>query len=97
MAAKELAWCAAADFRQGWRHPRNEGVLFEGEDGKWIWVSRQTIMASDGNAQTSRILNEPLGANAIRLEVANSHMGNFIHCCRNGGCRSATSTSVIAR
>ena len=57
-----------SSFPQGWNHPRNEGVLFEGDEGKWIWVSRQTIMASDGNAQTSRILNEPLGDNAIRLE-----------------------------
>jgi predicted dehydrogenase len=73
-----------SSFPQGWNHPRNEGVLFEGDPGKWIWVSRQTIVANDGNAQTSRILNDPLGDNAIRLERAASHMGNFIDCCRSG-------------
>ncbi len=73
-----------SNFPTGWRHPRNEGVLFEGDDNKWLWVSRQTIVASDGTAQTSRILNDALGANDVRLERANSHMGNFIDCCRNG-------------
>jgi predicted dehydrogenase len=65
----------------GWTHPNN-GILFEGEDGKWIFVSRGTITASDGNAQASRILNEPLGQDATRLEVSTNHMGNFIQCCR---------------
>ncbi|HWY88134.1 MAG TPA: Gfo/Idh/MocA family oxidoreductase [Gemmataceae bacterium] len=67
----------------GWSHPNN-GVLFEGEGGKWIWVDRGRIDASDGNAQTSRILNEPLGSDAVRLERASSQMGNFIECCRSG-------------
>jgi len=74
----------------GWNHPGN-GVLFEGENGKWIWVDRGRIEASDGNAQTSRILNEPLGNDAVRLERPTNQMGNFIHmgnfiqCVRSGG------------
>jgi predicted dehydrogenase len=77
--------CRHAAPTTGWNHPRNEGVLFEGEGDKWIWVSRNVINASDGDARSSRILNEPLGSGATRLEVSNNHMGNFIHCCRTGG------------
>ncbi|MCI0459582.1 MAG: Gfo/Idh/MocA family oxidoreductase [Gemmataceae bacterium] len=59
------------------------GVRFEGEDGKWIFVSRGTIRANDGNAQTSRLLNDPLPRDATRLEVSANHMGNFISCVRS--------------
>ena len=76
--------CRSRPPASNWSHPDN-GVLLEGEGGKWIWVDRGRINASDGDARTSRILNEPLGAGAMRLEVANSQMGNFIHCCRTGG------------
>jgi predicted dehydrogenase len=75
--------CRASPPATGWNHPGN-GILFEGENGKWIWVDRGRINASDGTAQTSRILNEPLGQDATRLERANSQMGNFIDCCRSG-------------
>ncbi len=68
----------------GWTHPNN-GILFEGENGKWIWVDRGRITASDGNAQTSKILSTPLGNDAVRLERADSQMGDFIRCCRSGG------------
>ncbi|MCI0639902.1 MAG: Gfo/Idh/MocA family oxidoreductase [Gemmataceae bacterium] len=67
---------------EGWRHPNN-GVLFEGEDNKWIFVNRGTITASDGNARESRILTEPLAQNATRLEVSANHMGNFMQGVRN--------------
>lgn len=60
----------------GWRHPNN-GVLFEGEAGKWIFVNRGTITASEGT-----LLTEPLGQNATRLEVSTNHMANFLQCCR---------------
>jgi predicted dehydrogenase len=52
------------------------GVRFEGENG-WIFVSRETIRASD-----PRLLSDPLPANATRLYVSNDHMGNFIECIR---------------
>jgi predicted dehydrogenase len=61
--------------------PRDDnGVLFEGENGRWLFVSRSRIVASD-----PRIIDEPLPANAIRLPVAenNNHMANFIACVRN--------------
>lgn len=60
------------------------GVRFEGEDGKWIFVSRSRIEANDGNHQTSRILTEPLGQGATRLTVSNNHMANFIDSVRAG-------------
>jgi predicted dehydrogenase len=49
------------------------GVRFEGEGGKWIFVSRGRIDASD-----KKLLDEPLPADAVRLYVSNDHMGNFL-------------------
>jgi predicted dehydrogenase len=54
------------------------GVRFEGQDGKWIFVSRGSISAS-----SPELLKEPLPADATRLEVSTSHMGNFISCVRS--------------
>jgi predicted dehydrogenase len=56
------------------------GVQFNGEDGKWIFVSRGALRASD-----QRLIDEPLPQNATRLErvANNSHMGNFIDCVRS--------------
>ncbi len=58
--------------------PENNGVIFEGDDDKWIFVSRGSIRASD-----RRLIDEPLPQNATRLEVSNNHMGNFINCLRS--------------
>jgi len=49
------------------------GIKFIGEDGKWIFVSRGEIKASD-----PKLLEEPLPADAVRLYVSNHHMGNFL-------------------
>src|SRR5207245_4248560 len=54
------------------------GVRFEGEDGKWLFVSRGTINASD-----PRIISEPLPNNAVRLPARNNQMRNFIECVRS--------------
>jgi predicted dehydrogenase len=51
------------------------GVRFEGDDGKWIFVSRERIGASD-----PRLLSEALPPSATRLQVSNDHMGNFLEC-----------------
>jgi predicted dehydrogenase len=51
------------------------GVKFIGEDGKWIFVSRGRIDASD-----KKLLEEPLGSGAARLYVSNDHMRNFLDC-----------------
>lgn len=61
----------------------NNGILFEGEGGKWIFVSRGLITASDGDNKTSKLIGEPLPQNATRLEVSTNHMGNFIQCVRS--------------
>ncbi|MCS7045851.1 MAG: Gfo/Idh/MocA family oxidoreductase, partial [Gemmataceae bacterium] len=58
--------------------PYDNGVLFEGEDNKWIFVSRSTIIASD-----RALIDEPLPQNAIRLGSGTSHMANFLECVRS--------------
>lgn len=72
---------------QGWpiREGNNvagNGILFEGEDNKWIWVSRGNIHAS-----APAIINDPLPDNAVRLPrvnaMGNEHMTNFINCVRS--------------
>src|SRR5262249_52691838 len=45
--------------------PHDNGVLFEGQDNKWIFVSRSPIIASD-----QRLIDEPLPTNAPRLPTA---------------------------
>ncbi len=57
----------------------DNGILFVGEDGKWIFVSRGIITASD-----PKLINEPLGPDAKRLYVSNNQMGNFFECMRTG-------------
>jgi len=58
----------------------NNGLHFAGEDGKWLFVSRNRIAASD-----QRLIDQPLPNNAVRLTqgVANNHMMNFINCVRS--------------
>lgn len=48
------------------------GVRFVGDKG-WIFVSRSRIAASD-----KKILDEPLGKDAVRLYHSDNHMGNFM-------------------
>ncbi len=55
------------------------GVRFEGEDGKWVFVSRSRIEASD-----PKILEEPLPEDRkVKLYVSNNHTGNFVDCIRS--------------
>jgi predicted dehydrogenase len=68
---------------------KENGVRFTGEDGKWIFVRRGGIEASDqkekpkkGRAK-SKLLDEPLGKDANRLYVSNNHMGNFLECVKS--------------
>jgi predicted dehydrogenase len=53
----------------------DNGILFIGENGQWIFVNRELITASD-----KKLLEEPLSGSAQRLEVSNNHMGNFFDC-----------------
>ena len=66
------------------------GVLFEGEDGKSLFVSRGLIRASDQAAKPkggkggksggpSKILDEPLGKDAVRLYESSNHMANWLN------------------
>jgi myo-inositol 2-dehydrogenase / D-chiro-inositol 1-dehydrogenase len=68
------------------------GVLIEGEDGKWIFVRRGGIYASDQldkkpepnkkhdwkNLPKSKLLDEPLGKDAVKLYVSNNHVKNWL-------------------
>jgi predicted dehydrogenase len=71
---------------------QENGVLIEGEDGKWIFVHRGGIIASDQGKEKptsnkgvksggkSKILDEPLGKDATRLYVSTNHMQNWLDC-----------------
>jgi predicted dehydrogenase len=54
------------------------GIRFVGEDGKWIFVSRGAIRASD-----KKLLEEPLPKDAVRLYESHNHMGNFLECVKS--------------
>lgn len=51
----------------------SNGVKFEGEDGKWIFVSRGKLDASD-----KKLLDSKLPPDAVRLYKSTNHMGNFL-------------------
>jgi predicted dehydrogenase len=71
---------------------RSEGVRIEGEDGKWIDVSRSRITASDQAEKPvpgrrgqpgkkggpSKILDEPIPKDGVQLYVSNNHMRNWL-------------------
>jgi predicted dehydrogenase len=54
------------------------GIRFEGTEGRWIFVSRGAIRAS-----APAILSEALPQGATRLQVSTNHMANFLQCVRN--------------
>lgn len=56
----------------------DNGVLFVGEGGKWIFVNREIITASD-----DKLLKESLSAGDKRLYHSDNHMGNFLECLRS--------------
>ncbi|MES2593898.1 MAG: Gfo/Idh/MocA family oxidoreductase [Verrucomicrobiota bacterium] len=62
------------------------GVLFEGDAGKWIYVNRGKITASD-----PAILREKIGPNEIHLYESKDHTDNFLSCIYDG---KPTSTPV---
>jgi hypothetical protein len=51
------------------------GILFEGDAGKWIYVNRGKITASD-----PAILREKIGPNEIHLYESKEHTDNFLSC-----------------
>ena len=55
------------------------GILFEGTDGKWIWVNRDKIAASDVN-----ILRQVAQEGEVKLYVSKDHTANFIDCIYTG-------------
>jgi predicted dehydrogenase len=56
---------------------QHNGIKFEGANG-WIWVNRAEIQASD-----DALLSTPLPAGALRLQVSNDHIPNFLDCVRS--------------
>ena len=61
---------ATKDTKKPFDH---SGILFEGEGGKWIWVNRGKILASD-----PAILREKIGPNEIHLYESKDHSDNFL-------------------
>jgi predicted dehydrogenase len=53
----------------------DNGVLFIGEESKWIFVNRGIITASD-----KTLIEEPLPKDAPRLYESHDHMANFLDC-----------------
>jgi predicted dehydrogenase len=62
------------------------GILFEGDAGKWIYVNRGKIMASD-----PAILREKVGPNELHLYESKDHTDNFLGCIYDG---RATATPI---
>ena len=56
------------------------GVRFEGENGRWIFVSRAR---SPFKTNDPRLIEEPLPRDAQRLPVSTDHFGNFLDCVRS--------------
>ena len=54
------------------------GVHFYGENGTWIFVSREKIAASD-----PKLLSDPLPGSAVRLYASDNHQRNFVECVRS--------------
>jgi len=60
------------------------GIMFEGDDGKWIYVNRGKISASD-----PAILREKITANEIHLYESKDHTDNFLSCIYDGKASAA--------
>jgi len=54
------------------------GTTWFGEDGKWIWVDRRGLDASDKN-----VLKEVIGPGETQLYASNDHQQNFLDCVRS--------------
>ncbi len=61
------------------REEHGNGILFVGDGGKWVFVNRGTITASD-----PKLIEEPLPKDATRLYTSRNHMANFLECTRTG-------------
>jgi predicted dehydrogenase len=58
----------------------SNGVRFLGEGGRWIFVAREPDKCAASDPQ---LLEEPLPANASRLELSTNHLDNFFDCVRS--------------
>ncbi len=76
-SAPPAGWTMRETVR-GTERAAENGILFAGENQQWIWVSRDSIQASD-----RRLLEEPLHPGAVRLPRAEAHMSNFVDCIRS--------------
>ena len=66
---------AAMKMPAGSKPFNHVGILFEGDAGKWIYVNRGKITASD-----PAILREKTGPNEIHLYESKEHTDNFLSC-----------------
>jgi len=84
--------CSDRQLPNSLERRHDNGILFVGENNRWIFVTRGLIEASDQNPRPerggrgrkadpggpSRILNDPLEANATRLYASTNHMQNWL-------------------
>ncbi|HKB41950.1 MAG TPA: Gfo/Idh/MocA family oxidoreductase [Gemmataceae bacterium] len=70
--------CSNKQLPDSLEKTQDNGILFVGEDNKWIFVNRSTIFASDGDQKASKLITEPLPKNAKQLYLSTNHMGNFL-------------------
>ncbi len=80
--AKVIAVSHNRKLIAGFNDPKkhDNGLIIEGEDGKWVFVSRGIIEASD-----KKILEEPLPADFKPLYEVRPviHMANFVECIKS--------------
>lgn len=57
----------------------HSGIFFEGENGKWIWVNRGKLLASD-----PEIFREKIRPEETHLYVSKDHTDNFLDCVYTG-------------
>jgi predicted dehydrogenase len=65
----------ASDMPDTWASPGSLGTMFFGTKGRWIWVDRGGIKASDES-----ILKTKMGKNDFRFRKEGNHMTDFLNC-----------------
>ena len=78
-AGEEIMPQVAAAQKETKKPFDHTGILFEGEDGKWIYVNRGKLQASD-----PAILRAKIQDDEIRLYESKDHSDNFLSCIHDG-------------
>lgn len=57
----------------------HSGIMFEGEDGKWIWVDRGKLLANP-----KELFQQKIEAGEVHLYESKDHTDNFLDCVYSG-------------